>query len=218
MVNEPLRAQRQAERSLALSYAVQDRREALATLFALDDRLGKFTRMARDPTIGVMRLTWWGEALARLDHAPPPAEPLLQALAAQLLPSGVAGAELEQMADGWARLLEPDPVDLAGYATERGATLFAAAARVLGGADARVPLIGQGWALAALGPERPVLAAEGSMLAGERLAECFRTPWSRALRPLGALGLLARYDAEGRIGPGDPRRIGRLLWHRLTGR
>ena len=218
MVNVPLRDAREAERALALGYAPAERRAALFALFALDARLGEITRGARNPTIGLMRLTWWGEALVRLDKAPPPAEPLLQALATQVLPLGVCGAELESIADAWARLLEPDAVDLAGYESERGTTLFTAAAQVLGEADPRAWLVGQGWALIELGRERPALAEETTTRGKTRLAGCYDRPWPRALRPLGALGLLARFDAEGRVRPGDPRRVSRLLWHRLTGR
>ena len=92
VVNEALTAD--AERALALSYAPVAARVALTTLFALDARLRRIALVARDPTIGMMRLTWWSEALERLDLSPPPAEPLLQALAGEVLPRGVTGAAL----------------------------------------------------------------------------------------------------------------------------
>ena len=209
---------RAAERALALSYAPADRRVALRALFALDDRLGVITRAARDPTIGLMRLTWWGDALARLDQAPAPAEPLLRALAAVVLPLGVTGVELESMADGWSRHLEAEPVNLSAYDGERGGTLFIAAATVLGVADRRAFALGQGWSLVELAQEMPALAGKARASARDRLAGCYRQPWPRALRPLGALGLLARFDAAGPTRPGDARRVARLLFHRVTGR
>lgn len=218
MVNGAQDYARAAERALALSYAPAARRETLATLFALDDRLGAITRAARDPTIGLMRLTWWADALVKLDTAPPPAEPLLRALAADVLPLGVSGAALESVADAWMRHLDAEPVTLSAYQDERGAGLFASAARMLGVVDQRVDVVGQGWALAEVAREVPAVAAEAAGRARERLGRCFDWTWPRALRPLSALGLLARFDVEGKVAPGDPRRVGRLLWHRLTGR
>ena len=55
---------------------------------------------ARDSTIGLMRLTWWADALERLDTAPPPAEPVLTGLALHVLPHGVRGRDLAAMVDG----------------------------------------------------------------------------------------------------------------------
>lgn len=205
------------ERALALSYAPADRRDALRALFALDDRLRAIVRRAREPTVGAMRLTWWADALERLDAAPPPAEPVLTALAVTVLPLGVTGVALAAMVDGWNRLLDPDELDLAAYAAERGGRLFAAAAVVLGAEDERVAGVGEGWASAELTRDRPAVAA-ARRLAAERLADAYRRPWPRALRPLGALGLLARFDLAGGTQAGSPRRVARLLAHRLTGR
>ncbi|WP_306286394.1 hypothetical protein [Sphingomonas sp. Ant20] len=76
-----------------------------------------------------MRLTWWYEALGRLDTAPPPAEPVLQALARHVVPQ-VGSATLATIAEGWEALLET-PLDDAAverFARLRGGQLFAAAA------------------------------------------------------------------------------------------
>ncbi|MDB5695534.1 MAG: hypothetical protein JWN21_1077 [Sphingomonas bacterium] len=206
------------ERALALSYAPAHARDGLAALFALDDRLRDIVRAARDPTIGLMRLTWWGDALIRLDTAPCPAEPVLTSVASLVLPAGVGGVDLEVVVDAWARLLEPEEVDLEAFAKERGRTLFLAAARVLGGpVDERIGQAGEGWALATLAQERPALLDAARPLASERFAAAFRQPWSRESRALGALALLARFDVAGMTRPGSPRRVGRLLMHRLTG-
>ena len=72
---------RSAERALALSYAAETVRPGVAALFSLDDTLGQILRTTREPLVGQMRLTWWHEALRALDGAPPPAQPVLQALA-----------------------------------------------------------------------------------------------------------------------------------------
>jgi phytoene synthase len=205
------------ERALALSYAAVEARAALATLFAMDDRLRHIVRVARDPTIGAIRLTWWADALERLDTAPPPAEPLLTAVARELLGRGVTGASLASTVDGWDRLLDPTSLDLAAFAEERGGRLFEAAAVVLGQTDARVATVGQGWALADLARGWPSWAVEAHRSAGERLTGAFRAPWPRPLRPLSALGLIARFDAAGDQRIGSPGRVLRLMRHRLTG-
>lgn len=209
------------ERALVLRYAPTAARAGLAALLALDDRLGGFVRAAREPLLAQMRLTWWFEALQRLDAGPPPAEPVLRALAAEVASRGVTGAGLAGIADAWERLLDPvlDDAALTAFGRERGGRLFAVAATVLGAADDRVEKLGAGWALAALGRRWSDgdTAARAEVLARGLLAGAFDRAWPRALRPLGALALLARADLDG-VPPGSPRRAGRLLRHRLTGR
>lgn len=207
----------QAEYRLALGYAPAAARPGVATLFALDARLRHIALVARDPTIGLMRLTWWADALTRLDAAPVPAEPLLRALARDVPESGVSGAALAGLVDGWFRILDGE-ADLAAYAAERGAGLFALAARLLGAQDARAAQVGEGWVLADLARGWPALADPARVMARRRLAGCYERRWPTALRPLGALGLLARSDLDPKNRPGSPRRIARLLAHRLTGR
>ena len=60
-----------AERALALSYADGRHRAALESLLALDDALAQVLRTTTTPAVGQLRLAWWREALAALDHAPP---------------------------------------------------------------------------------------------------------------------------------------------------
>lgn len=215
MVNEIPHSARSAERALALSYAPAARRPALFALFALDERLRAITLAARDPLIGLMRLTWWREALEALDTAPPPAEPLLQQVATEVLPGGVTGAALAELTAGWEMVLDgqADGQPDWGQVTCQRARLFRLAEEVLGCTDQRAGEVGRFWCQVDLSKDWPT-----GTPAAEVLADCYRQAWSSTLRPLGALGLLARFDAEGRSRPGDPRRVGRLLWHRLTGR
>eukprot|EP01037_Dinobryon_pediforme_P020365 gene20365-20969_t len=120
-----------SERALALSYALQPHQAALAALFALDDTLGQILRTTREPIVGQMRLTWWHTALTALDTAPPPAQPVLTALAARVLPLGISGADLAAMIDGWEALLDAEDLDattIEQHAVARGGGLFAAAA------------------------------------------------------------------------------------------
>jgi phytoene synthase len=211
------------EQALALSYVPVDRRAAVQALFTLDETLGQILRTTREPMVGQMRLTWWHEALSALDTAPPPAQPVLQALAAEVVARGVSGAALAEMIDGWDVLLEPDPLDRAMLDTY--ATLFVLAGRILG-ALARDPLerAGAGWALADLARHSrdAGAAALPDELARAALAEAMRVRWSGAVRALGAMALTARMDlaapAGGTAPITSPARIARLAWHRLSGR
>lgn len=207
-----------AERALALAYAPAAARPGLAALLTLDETLGALVRAARTPMLGQLRLAWWRDALAALDTAPPPAQPVLETLAAHVTPR-VAGAGLQTVVDGWEALLD-DPADLTRHGEERGAALFLAAARLLGGeGDPVVAAAGRGWALADVARRwsEPGAAAAARAAADTELTTAVAGSWPRDLRALGALALLARADLRG-VPPGTPSRVGRLAWHRLTGR
>lgn len=221
-----LRAARDAERALALSYAPPDARAGLTALFALDTSLGDVLRGSREPMLVQMRLTWWHDGLTGLDSATPPAMPVLQALAADVLPRGVGGAALAELVEGWEALADGDPADPAvrsAFAAGRGGVLFAQAAEVAGTADfAGVPAAGQGWALAdlALGLVDPVAAAAARQQAGVLLAQATAMRWPRRIRALGALAHIAAIDMASdpsRPAIATPRRVARLAWHRITG-
>lgn len=211
------------ERDLVLTYARADRRAGLAALLALDDALAKLLRTTREPALGQMRLAWWREALEKLDHAPAPAEPVLKALEAEVLPRGVTGASLVPIVHGWEVLIEEEQLDadaMRRFGEGRG-QLFVAAGTLLGAAGDPLAPAGQGWALADLAgnleDEKERAAARD--LARPLLDDAARTRWSRSARALGALAHRARLDlAEAPKAAGAPSRVGRLLWHRLTGR
>jgi phytoene synthase len=177
---------------------------------------GSILATGTQPLISQMRFAWWREALERLDGEPPPAEPVLQGLAAHVLPT-VSGAELAAMEEGWLVLLSGDPLteeDLAHYAERRGGLLFAYGARLLGDAAFPVRQAGEVWALADL--------ARRSR--GERIVPPppeSQPKWPKKLRPLGMLAALAKRDLE-RLGreskrQGSPARILRMIRHRITG-
>ncbi len=209
------------ERALALSYAPASTRPGLEALFALDTALGTILKTTREPIVGQMRLTWWYEALGRLDTAPPPAEPVLQALGRHVVPQ-VGGATIATIAEGWEALLET-PLDDAAverFARLRGGQLFAAAASLLAVSDDRIAAAGEGWALAdlSLRLSDPARAAGVAAMARGRLDTALTGRWPRRARSLGALALLARADLTAPEHPaGSPKRVGRLLLHRLVG-
>ncbi|HYD11765.1 MAG TPA: squalene/phytoene synthase family protein [Allosphingosinicella sp.] len=205
------------DRTLALAYVPAAVRPAVAALWRLDAGFGAILATGTQPLVSQMRLAWWREALERLDREPPPAEPLLQALAAHVLPTA-SGAELAAMEEGWLMLLAEEALteaELARYAELRGAQLFVLTARLLGVADFPVRRAGAAWALADL--------ARHSRRAGEVKSPPpeSKTKWPKRLRPLGMLAMLARRDLE-RLGrkperPGSPARILRMMQHRISG-
>ena len=215
------------ERTLALSYAPEGARAGVAALFALDSTLGQILRSTREPVIGQMRLTWWFEALNKLDTDDVPAEPVLQVLSANVLSAGVTGARLGDMIDAWEVLIDGDALDSEALETHarRGVVLFGAAATLLGlsTADPVAPA-GRGWALADLArhvSDRSI-AAQAAALAEAPLAAATQARWSREGRALGALAHLARMDMsvplDAPVRHAAPGRIWRLFRHRLTGR
>ncbi|MGY4396129.1 phytoene synthase [Sphingomonas sp. UYAg733] len=215
------------ERLLALSYSPISHRAGVTALFALDDTLAAILRTTREPLVGQMRLTWWHEALGKLDDGSVPAEPVLQALAAEVIPRGVSGALLADMIDAWEVLLDPETPDdatLERYAG-RGVILFGAAGTLLGTAptDPIAPA-GRGWALADLARnvEDRQVAVNALRLATGPLVAATAVRWSRAGRTLGALAHLARLDLKVPIGEpiphGAPHRVWRILIHRIRGR
>ncbi|SNS82445.1 phytoene synthase [Sphingomonas laterariae] len=206
------------ERALALVYAPQDRREALAVLWRLDERMGQVLAAAHEPMIRAIRLAWWREALEALDGGPPPDEPLLQDVVRHILPLGLSGADCAALEEGWAALGDLPP-DLARHARTRGRPLFELSARLLGWpVDRAIGNAGEGWALIdriAMGDG----GEEAEALRGHALELLAPV---RLPRPLAVLAALARRDArpgglESRR-QGSPRRLFRALAAGMLGR
>ena len=184
---------------------------------------------AREPAIGAMRLIWWRDALAGLDTpgAPVPAEPLLSAAVEQLLPIRLSGTAIAAIEEGWSALLDGAELgesEIAAHGEHRGGQLFALAARLLGAMPDDVARAGEGWALADLGHRLSGIEQRhfARTRAAERLRDVDIGRWPAALRPLGLLVLMARWDAAMPAGQmrrqGAPKRMFRALAYRLTGR
>ncbi len=209
-----------AAQALILETAPAHRRAALRALLALDGRLGWIARTTREPIVGQMRLTWWHDALNRLDSGPAPAEPLLGDVQAHLLPRGVPGAALATMTDGWEELIVADPLDAAAmerYAVARGGGVFALAGRVLGGDSPLLVPAGRAWAfadlVANLSDRTQMELATG--LADAAFTTAFSVPWPRPLRAIGMLSLVANLDRAAGSPVVKALRVSRF---RLTGR
>ena len=191
-------------------------RPAIEALWQVDAAMGDVVARATQPALAAVKLAWWRDRLIELDRGPPPAEPRLQAVAEHLFPANITGAELAELEDGWATLLEEE-VDPARVA-ERGKLLFRLAARLLG-ADA--PGIGEAGALHALVSVGrrgvPQLLDDARTYAQSLGSQRFPRP----LRPLTALARLSARDlkhGEPFEPEGSPPRLASMLRHRLTGR
>lgn len=208
------------DRALLFAALPAAARPPMQALFALDARLAGIVRATREPIVGQMRLTWWHDALTKLDSAPAPAEPLLRDVQHQLLPAGVTGARLAGMIDGWEELIVSDPLaadTLLRHAEARGAGLFAAAGVVLGADSPLLAPAGRGWALADLAGHlsAPAAAALAADSAHSEFTQAFSAAWPARLRPIGMLSLIARLDASNGTPLAKTLKVGRF---RLTGR
>ena len=124
------------------------------------------------------------------------------------------------MEEGWAVLLSDQPLtaeDLETYAARRGKLLFSIAARLLGGEGEAA---GDSWALVDLARHSGNEIDRDAALAAAR-ARPLPPRVPARLRPLGMLAAVARRDAEpARVqweAEGAPKRMLRMLLHRLTG-
>ena len=178
--------------------------------------MARIVAEARDPALAAIKLVWWRDALAALDARSPPAEPLLAAAAAHLVPT-LTGAALGDAEPAWRALLSDPPFsdELLGlHAEGRGGKLFASAARLAGVApEPWLHAAGEAWALAELAQAaRGEVGTRSTLLAAERRASVGTRRWPRALRGLGAL-----YHASAGGERAPVRRLGRLLLHRYSG-
>lgn len=209
-------------RASAIGEAMRDRdlvivhwpvalRPAFDALFEVDRVMGAVVAGASQPTLGAIKLAWWRAALERLDEAPPPGEPRLHAVARELLPRGISGAELAGIEDGWAALLD-EKIDWQRVAT-RGERLFVLAGRLLGADDAGLAEAGRIFALG--DAARRGFAVSHDLIASTR-RRLRPTRFAGKLRPLTALTCLALRDPH--EPEATPARAFALLRHRFTGR
>ena len=195
------------DRDLVRLYWPTELRPAFDALFDIDDAMGEVVSRSTQPALGAIKLAWWRDRLEELDTGEVPAEPRLQAASRDLLPRGVSGKDLADLEGGWSELLTEEPD--AEQALQRGAMLFALAARLLG-ADP-LALASAGRLFAAGGFQRRSLNVPGAFVVTD-----LPRP-SRQVRPLTALAALAKRDLSRSEPEATPARAWTLLRHRLTG-
>lgn len=136
---------RDRDRYLSVLYAPDAVRPALFALHGIDLEMASVVVGTSEALIGEIRLAWWREALQGLDRGQVPAQPLLALAAAELLPRGISGAELAEIEDRWLGMIGSEVVPEAHV--KGGGTIFALAARLLGGDAADARQLGEAWVL-----------------------------------------------------------------------
>jgi 15-cis-phytoene synthase len=203
-----------ADRVLMLRQVPEDLRSAFEALWQIDGAMGDVVARSTQPALAAVKLAWWRERLQELDRGSLPAEPRLQAAATHLLSRGIKGAELAEIEDGWATLLD-ETID-AERVAERGAKLFDLGARLLGADEGQVRQAGALYALVSVG-RRGV----PELLEKAKTQEADQLRFPKASRSLTGLARLALRDL--RRGPpyeeeGSPPRLAAMLRHRWSGR
>ena len=189
-------------------------RPAFDALFDIDDALAAVVARATEPALAAIKLAWWRERLEELDTGTIPAEPRLRAVASELLPRGVRGAELAELAEGWTALL--DEQQDTKLIAEGGAKLFAVAARLLSTSDPLIEPAGQLYGRVNAG-RRGLMPMQS---ATDELQQLSAHRFAKRLRPLTGLAALAARDAtRPKLEPeATPGRSWTLIRHRMTGK
>lgn len=194
-------------------------RPAFSALWALDLAFADVIATSSDPRLGAIRLAWWRERLEALDEgATALAEPKLQAVANELVPRGISGAELSRLEDAWLPLLEPFPWgdgQAEGF-IERGRILFGVGARLLGEPSGAAEQAGALWSL--VDGAQHCTDAQSRDALRQRATIVLATtqsPLPRRLRVLTVLAALAAADLV-REGSGLAR-VTAAIRHRLWG-
>lgn len=198
----------------------QARADAVA-VYAFDYELARAPKVATNPLIGEIRLTWWREVLDEAFGAGTVRKhPTAEALAGAISRHGLERSPLEAMIDARYRELDAKPLELdeaLDWARDTGGASAVAVARILDPkADAaRARAGGEAWAIGRL------MGTMGLNAAGADTALAAALRASRGLSvaafPAIAHGTLARVRAGGRK-PGDFEGRARVLWAVLTGR
>jgi 15-cis-phytoene synthase len=132
------------DEQLALAYAPSKLRPYHAALLSFDAALGQAFKATNEVGLIQIRLTWWRDQIGK----PYTREPVIVALNDMISNHDVSPDTLTKIIDGWAVLLDDPPYDdaaLLAYARQRGAGLFAVAAKV--GRCTVNDAAGIGWAL-----------------------------------------------------------------------
>lgn len=160
MRTDPLNALRDLDRAryIATLFTPDDKRQAIAALYAMDAQIARIRALVSEPLPGEIRLQWWRDALSgEREHeatAHPIAGPLLATVAEYDLPLVAFNNYFE------ARIFDlyddplPDQTALEGYLGETQSILFQMVATILGDGTAPENGDASGHAGVALGVAR----------------------------------------------------------------
>lgn len=190
-------------------------------IYAYDHELARAPKVASNPILGEIRLTWWSEALDEIyEGRPVRRHPTAQALAHAVHHWSLPREPLQAMIDARERQLDPTPMTEAEALAWAAGTAGAAAqavARVLdpNSADDAARSAGQAWAISLRTRDEPSLRP-----AAQRLIKSVRDrarDISVAAFPAVAHAALARAYAAGKT-PTELRKRLRLTLAVATGR
>jgi len=128
-------------------------RADVLALYAYDHELARAPRVASNPLMGEIRLTWWREVIDEVfEGRPVRAHPTAQALADVVLRRGLPRGPLEAMIDARYRELDPTPMsenELLDWSRDTGGLSAQLAAQILDPTtDGKLALAGgAAWAL-----------------------------------------------------------------------
>ncbi|RZV50556.1 MAG: hypothetical protein EX258_05235, partial [Sphingomonadaceae bacterium] len=164
-------------------------RAAVEAVLRIDATFAEIAAGTSEPQVGLIRLAWWREALERLDHSDPPAEPRLSAISEHCLPRGITGAMISGIEDGYVGLFETS-ADWHRVG-KGGSALFGVIANLLGEDDHKLNAAG---ALTMLARTRNLAPGDAKSIALEHLTTLRGHRFAKPLRPLTNLARLAARD------------------------
>ena len=138
-------------------------RADVVALYAFDHELARAPKVASNPLIGEIRLTWWREVLDEVfEHRPVRRHPTAEALADVVRRRGLERAPLEALIDARYRELDPLPMDekdALAWARDTGGLAAEIAAGILapGEETGAARAAGTAWSLARRAAEAPAL-------------------------------------------------------------
>jgi len=141
-------------------------RDDVVALYAYDHELARAPRIASNPLLGEVRLTWWREVLDEIfEGRPVRRHPTAQALAVAVERRSLPRAPLEAMIDARYREADPAPLDAheaLAWAQSSGGEAAALALAVLDPGSPRDAAMAAGaaWALARRAADEPQLKNE----------------------------------------------------------
>lgn len=193
------------------------KRADVIALYAFDHELARAPRVASNPLLGEIRLTWWREALDEIfEGRPVRRHPTAQALAEAVRRRGLTRPPLEAMIDARYRELDASPMDpkeALAWARDTGGVVAELAAMILTpGADAGpARAAGSAWALGRKAGEAPVFRP----VFDKALAAA-----QTAVKHLGheAFPAVAHATLAGRTNGGELSRRLRITWAVARGR
>lgn len=207
------------DRWLTTRFIADARRRAdVLALYAFDAELARAPRVASNPLIGEIRLTWWAEAVAEIyEGRPVRRHPVAEALAAAVKRHDLPRMALDALVE--ARMVELDKRPLSkaeavAWADAVGAGMMALAGRVLE-ANALIPAdMGRAFGLcravvAGLVPHETVRAMMSSAMMEAKAAGPLSVDAFPAVMPL----VIAQAPAESDL----VKRL-RLVWAAVRGR